>query len=141
MNKQLLKIGLAMAALLALGMGSLTGEIDPRDIPKPVVNYLATVTDRSEMVIELEEFSFDGEVFLKGEIGVSQIAISFDRIKTIECEPTEDGKKVIARATLDQGEPVAVTISRNLDIYGKASYGAFQVKAKNLKKVEIRGRK
>jgi hypothetical protein len=141
MVRQITKIGLILVAITALGMSGLTGEIDPREFPKPVVNYVATVTDRSELTLEVEQLSFDGEVFLKGEMGVSQIAISFDRIKSIDFSPTEDGKRVIARADLGEEEIVEVYISRNLDIFGKASFGIYQVLAKNLKKIEIKGRK
>lgn len=141
MGRQILKITLVLLAIAAMGMSGMTGEIDPREFPKPVVNYVAVVTDRSELTLEVEQFSIDGEVFLKGEMGVSQIAISFDRIKSIEFNPTEDGKRVIARADLGADEIIEVYISRNLDIYGKASFGIYQVKAKNLKKIELKGRK
>ena len=130
----------AIWLVFSMGMGTLGGDFDPKDVPKPKINYKAAVVDNLGIRTELTEFSFDGQIFLKGSMGKAAAAIPFDKIEKVDFLEDFGKTSVIAKVRLKKEGEVEMTLSRNMVIFGNAMWGFFKIKTKDVKSIEILGK-
>jgi hypothetical protein len=122
---------------LLLGMGS-TGAGAPGKIPVPAKKFMAIVIDQVDVSTEAHEISIEGETFLPGKKGEGTFTISFENIQFVSFL-MNDGK-LFGYAKLKDGKTVQLELNKGNKLYGKTSYGTFQIPLGDLKRLTITNR-
>lgn len=135
MKKFLRFVVLAAAILLLTGMGSLQGPASPDKIPVPDKKYNAVVLDQTDFVAQCSEASIEGATFLEGKRGEGQHTLSFDHIQEVLFRLQADRLTGIAK--LRDGGSSELTLDVNQKLYGRTRYGTFQIKLRDIKKLQI----
>jgi hypothetical protein len=78
-------------------------------IPEPSLSYRMVVRDSELNEFEVVKASFDGHIFLTGEIGKAKVSIPFDKIQRVDFEPA-DGPRVVAIVTLTSGRQKTLVV-------------------------------
>ncbi len=121
-----------LLALPLLGMGALGGG----QSPTPERNYRATFVDRDGTHVEAKWVNVGGELALSGDLGRGQLRVSFDNIKSIQF--SGDGHETLmAKINLKQGDPVDLKVRNSLTFYGQTPVGLYNVRARDLKSVDL----
>lgn len=126
-------VAIALLAFPLFGMGALGvggGSATPER------NYSATFIDRDGTRVEAKWISAGGELALSGELGRGDLRISFDNIKSIEFSG-DSAKGLVAKVTLRKGEQVDLKVRSSLAFSGQTNLGIYQIRAKDLKAVEL----
>lgn len=132
MRQRTWKAMLVLLALPLLGMGALGGGSSPT----PERNYRGAFVDRDGMRVEASWVSAGGDLSLSGQLGRGNLKISFDNIKAIEF--SGDGRDaLVAKVSLLKGEPVDLKVRSSLTFHGQTPVGLYQVRARDLKSVEL----
>ena len=123
-----------MLALVTLifctGMGDLGGYPEGT-IPETDSNLKVDLTDRSETSIRLQQFSMDGSLTLRAELGQGTLSIPFESIKAIQFgEIHRDAIEV--DVTLSTGEVMKLTVSNGVQFYGSTGFGAYQISSEDI---------
>ena len=119
-----------------VGMGGLGGPVSVR-VREPARNYAATVTDQSDTVTRLEQFSFEGETILSGKMGDAYISISFEKIGWIGFLLQDDTLK--AEVHLKKGEAIPLVVDKGTACYGKLPYADFKIGVEDIKSITMHG--
>jgi hypothetical protein len=123
--------------LFLVGMGGL-GNPGSVQVPETRTNYSATIVDLSDLATRVENFSFDGQTYLSGQMGDADVSITFDRIDTITFVLHED--ILTAEVELKDGKTVSVVMKKKTACYGQFAYGGYKIAAENIKSVKVHGR-
>lgn len=123
-------LGASLLGMGALGGGGVGGA--------PARNYQGTFVDRDGTRVEAKWVTAGGELALAGELGRGDLRVSFDDIKTIDFAG-DVTKGLVAKVTLRKGDPIDLKIRSSLAFSGQTSVGAYQIRARDLKSVEIHG--
>lgn len=129
-------VGVLFAALFLAGMGGLGGAPEGT-IPETEEDIRARVTDRQGMSTDLRRFSMDGKTFLSGSRGSATVTIPFARIDHIDFGESA-GNAVPAQVQLAGGERLPLRIDRRAVFYGSTGYGSYQVRARDLRRIDFR---
>ncbi len=122
------------AAPLLLGMGGLT-ETPADKVPPTSRSFAATYIDQMDVVTECTEASIDGKTYIEGRRGEGKLAIDFEKVRSILFR-MKDGELTGTVSLLDGSETVIV-VNKDRKAYGRAKYGAFQIKLSDLKKMAL----
>jgi len=128
---------LALAALSVglLGMGGLGGG---RDSGLPARDFRAVLTDLDGNRIDVDRLSAGGDTSLEGDLGRGQLRVPFDNIGSVSFERLEgERERVRAKIALREREPVVLTVRGSTTFYGQTPGGAFQIRARDLRSIEI----
>lgn len=129
-------IFLVVVMLCLTGMGNLGGGPEGT-VPKVDENIRVKVTDRDGVTIELSEFSQEGKLALDGTLGSAQMTILFKNMASADFSPVENKEEMTVSIKLKDGANVSIKIRKRLIFYGSTGYGAYQIKARDLKRIEI----
>ena len=125
-----------LGALVCLGMGGAgQGGIE---IPEPVRNFSATVTDRSGLSIFLERFSCEGNTFFFGKLGMADASVDFDKIRSALFEKAAD-KMVVADVQLKDGEMVRLRMKEDMACYGASAVADVRILLADIQRIEFKG--
>ncbi len=128
---------IALLCLFTLGMGSM-GESDVVNIPEPEINYTVNLVDQSDMSIDLEKFSCEGQTYFMGKLGKADISIDFDKINSIFFLLQEDDVK--AKVNLKDGKFLEIFVEKNKPCYGVSSFADVRIEMQDIKKITIHGK-
>lgn len=134
--RRTLRIGAALPLVLGiLGMGALGGG---RDAGTPLPDYRAQLVDADGGRVDVTHLSVGGDTTLDGELGRGRLRVPFDRITRIDLAPaTDDRDRMRATVALRDGEPVALLVRSSTTFYGQLPSGAYQIRARDLRSVEL----
>ncbi len=125
-----------LLCFFTLGMGSM-GESDVVNVPEPEKNYKVKLVDQSDMSIDLEKFSYDGQTYLIGKLGKADISIDFDKINSIFFLLQEDDVK--AKVNLKDGKVLEIFVEKKKPCYGVSSFADVRIEMQDIKKITIYG--
>ena len=126
-----------LICLLAFGMGNM-GERDVIDIPEPEKNYAATLVDQTDVSMDLEKFSFEGQTYFIGKLGRSEISIDFDKIGSVLFILQDDHVKV--KVNLKDGKALEILVDKGKNCYGISSFGNVRIEVQDIKKITMHGK-
>jgi hypothetical protein len=128
-------LALAVLSLGLLGMGGLGGN---RDSGLPAHDFRAVLTDVDGTRMEVDRLTAGGDTSLEGEIGRGRLRVPFDNVSGISFEPLAgERERVRAKIALREREPVVLTVRGSTTFYGQTPGGAFQIRARDLRSIEI----
>lgn len=130
-------IGLLLCTFFLLGMGNMEPTEKPGEIPLPDKDISVALSDNEGQVVNLTNFSFNGQTYLTGKMGAGQVAIPLAQIRTITL--SGEGKGTTARIEMEDRSALAVQMDKGVMAYGKMKFGTYKVAADRLKKIEILG--
>jgi len=125
-----------LICLLAFGMGNM-GERDVIDIPEPEKNYAATLVDQTDVSMDLEKFSFEGQTYFIGKLGRAEISIDFDKIDSVLFILQDD--QVKAKVNLKDGKTLEILVDKGKNCYGISSFGNVRIEVQDIKKITLHG--
>jgi len=128
-------MAILFTALLLTGMGGLGGEPDGK-VPETTENVNARVFDRSGAVADLSRFSMDGNIFLMGKLGDGDISVFFKDLRAIDFDQVT-GEYIPAKLQLDSGKALDLKIRKRAVFYGSTGFGAYQIRARDIKRIEF----
>jgi len=132
-QKSLLILSIVAITTITMGMSSKKAN----NIPVPAKNFNATVIDRDAFETTGTKISIDGEIFLTLTRGVGTYYIPFEKIKHIEFGSISDNWVNASVKLVDADEPIQGQVDGFLPCYGETSFGKFELKLKNIKKIII----
>jgi hypothetical protein len=133
MGKRVLAV--AVLSLGLLGMGGFGGN---RDTGLPARDFRAVLTDVDGTRMEVDRFTAGGDPSLEGELGRGRLRVPFDNVSSIAFERLDgERERVRARIALRQGEPVTLMVRASTTLYGQTPGGAYQIRARDLRSIEI----
>jgi hypothetical protein len=127
---------LLVAAIFLTGMGNLGGA-PVGTVPKVEEEIKARVTDQSGVVTALEHFSLDGQTVIEGERGNGSITIQLRDISTLTFQHGDVKDAISAIIKLKDGQEVQLQLRKRLFFNGSTGYGAFVIRAVDVKLIEI----
>ena len=127
-----------LICFLTVGMGNM-GEMGVIDIPEPEKNYTATLVDQTDVSMDLEKFSFEGQTYFIGKLGRAEISIDFDKIDSVLFILQDDHVK--AKVNLKDGKALEILIDKDKNCYGISSFGNVRIEVQDIKKVAVHGLK
>ena len=117
-----------------LGMGSFGG----RDAAAPLADVHARLVDVDGNAVDVTRLTVGGDVTLDGDLGRGRLRVPLDRIARIDVVPTRDDRdRLRATVTLRDGAPVTLVLRSATTFYGQVPSGAFQLRARDVRSVEI----
>ncbi|MBI5238766.1 MAG: hypothetical protein HY887_10180 [Deltaproteobacteria bacterium] len=117
--------------VLLVGMGPPPGQ----DVPKPEIDFKATVTDTQDIATKLHHASWNGNIFFTAVRGKGIVTISFEKIRKVAAVGAGGENKMDFQITLRSGEVVAVSLEEDSKLLGITTYGTFRIPAKNIKEI------
>jgi hypothetical protein len=123
---------------ILLGMGS-SGTGTPGKIPVPAKKFMGMAIDQKDVATEVREISIEGETYLTGKQGEGTFTIGFENIEFVNFLMS-DGK-LIGHVKLKDGKTIQIELTKKNLLYGKTSYGTFQIPLGDLKMLTIGNRK
>jgi len=134
--RNLLTLSLALlTAALLMGMGSIGGAPEGT-IPKTEENIRVQLVDRSGVSNDLNRFSMDGKVFLKGRRGEGQMNVFFRDLKEVSFGPVS-GNDAPADLLLTSGKRVQLKVSKRDIFYGDTGAGTYHISAGDVSRIVI----
>ena len=130
----LLALGVPVLAW-ATGFGS---DAPPSRIPIPARDFSATVEDHGGTTMDVDRVSYNGEVFLYGQIGAAQVTVPFEKITTITFAPDPAEDKRAATATTRDGQTITVLVDDDTLCYGKTKFGNYSIAVEDLRRIRFR---
>ena len=134
MRKTAAIIVIGLAGLL-MGMGDLGGRA-AGTVPETAENVKVRVVDRQGVVTELSQFSMDGNLHIEGRRGSGVLSIPFANLQAIEFGAS-NGEELPATLHLISGENLQMQIRRRTIFFGSTGFGAFQIVARDIKRIEF----
>jgi hypothetical protein len=128
-------LALAVLSVGLLGMGGLGGS---RDSGLPARDFRAVLTDVDGTRMEVDRLTAGGDTSVEGDLGRGQLRVPFDNISSVSFERLEgERERVRAKIALREREPVVLTVRGSTTFYGQTPGGAFQIRARDLRSIEI----
>jgi hypothetical protein len=122
---------------LGLGLMGMGGFGGGRDQGMPARDFKAVFTDVDGNRMEATRVTAGGDASLEGELGRGRLRVPFDNIARITFKAADERDRVRADVELREGEPVALTVRSSTTFYGKVPGGAYQIRARDLKTIEL----
>lgn len=120
------------ALAVATGFG---GDDPPSRIPIPAKDFSATVEDHGGVVVEVDRVTWNGEVFLYGNLGAAQVTVPFGDIRTVEILPSETVGKRSAKITMRSGDVLTIQVNDDTPCYGRTRFGNYAIEAEKIRLV------
>ena len=124
----------AAAWLLFSGMGDMGGESTVLP-PDPAESYDASLTDQSDVSVELTRFSFNGVTFINGKMGKADVSIDFKNIQ--EAVFLNADGDIAAKIHLKTGERLELRMEKTDHFTGVASFGNFRIRVKDTQSISF----
>lgn len=124
---------LAVIGFTTIGMGSFGGQ-DVVETPEPNRIYAAKLIDQSDVSMELEKLTCNGQTFITGEMGRARLSIDFLKISAIFFYLEDD--KVRTEIKLTDGQKATIYMEKNIPWFGKASFADVRIETKDIKMIE-----
>jgi hypothetical protein len=128
---------LAGAPVLANGFGA--SGAPPGRIPIPARDYRATVVDNADVSVEVTQVTYNGEVYLYGQLGEGKVTVPFDTIRQVLVEPANEVGKKVAFVTLNDGTSVRILVEDDVPAYGRTSFGTYSITLDKVRRIEFHG--
>lgn len=141
MRKKAVGFAAVVVGLLAVGpvfAGSFGSDAPPARIPIPAHDYAAVVEDQSGTRVDVTQVSYNGEVFIYGNLGQGQITVPFDTIKEVRFEPSTETGKRIAFVTLKDGQSVKLIVEFDVPAYGKTAFGSYSIEVDKISRISFK---
>lgn len=122
---------------LTVGMGNI-GERGVIDIPEPEKNYTATIVDQTDVSMDLEKFSFEGQTYFIGKLGRAEISIDFSKIDSVLFILQDDYVK--AKVKLKDGKALEILVDKGKNCYGISSFANVRIEVQDIKKITMHGK-
>ena len=126
-----------LICLLTFGMGNM-GERGVVDIPEPGKNYAATLVDQTDVSMDLEKFSFEGQTYFIGKLGRAEISIDFDKIDSILFILQDD--QIKAEVNLKDLKSLEIIVDKGKNCYGISSFANVRIEVQDIKKIILHGK-
>jgi len=123
-----------LICFLTVGMGNMGGR-DVIDIPEPEKNYSVTLVDQTDVSMDLEKFSFEGQTYFIGKLGRAEISIDFDKIDSVLFILQDDNVK--AKVKLKEGKTLEILADKGKYCYGISSFANVRIELQDIKKITI----
>jgi len=120
--------------MVTTGMGSF-GDQQSVEAPEPDVLYTATLVDQSDVSMTLDKVSCNGQTFVFGYMGRSQVSIDFEKISAIFYFLRDD--EIQASITLKDGNTVEITVEEDIPWHGVSPYANVRIDTKDIKKITL----
>ncbi|MDL1980699.1 MAG: hypothetical protein LWX02_04345 [Deltaproteobacteria bacterium] len=124
-----------LICFLTVGMANM-GERGVIDIPEPERNYAATLVDQTDVSMDLEKFSFEGQTYFIGKLGRAEISIDFGKIDSVLFILQDDQVKV--KLNLKDGKALEILVNKGKNCYGISSFGNVRIEVQDIKKITLR---
>ena len=128
-------MAILFTALVLTGMGELGGGPEGT-VPETKENVTARVFDRSGAAVELSQFSMDGNVFVMGRLGDGEVTVFFKELRQVDFNQVT-GEYIPAKLQLDSGNSLDLKIRKRAVFYGSTGFGAYQIRARDIKRIEF----
>ena len=122
--------------IVTAGMGSF-GDQRSVEAPEPDTLYSATLIDQADVSIELEKVSCNGQTYVFGYLGRSQVSIDFNKIGAIFFFLKDD--KIQASITLTDGNTAEIIMEEDIPWHGVSAYADVRIDTKDIKKIILHG--
>jgi len=123
-----------LICFLTVGMGNM-GEGGVINIPEPEKNYAVTLVDQTDVSMDLEKFSFEGQTYFIGKLGRAEISIDFDKIDTVLIILQDDHVK--AKIKLKDGKTLEILADKSKYCYGISSFANVRIELQDIKKIAV----
>jgi hypothetical protein len=124
----------ALLSAGVLGMGAMGGS----ERGAPVRDFRATFTDVDGVRVSADHVNCGGGTTLEGDLGRGRLRIPFENIARIDIgREGSDRDTLRAQVELREGSPVALTVRSSTTFYGQIPSGAYQIRARDLRAVEL----
>ena len=128
-----------IAAVLLLMVGWVVfagmGKTPESEIPKPEIDFSATVIDDQGISTKCRFVSWEGQLFFVGFRGKGSVSIPFEKVKKVVFIGESGSGKKDTQITLRNGDVVAVTFDDESRFYGTTTFGTYKITAKNVKEI------
>ena len=129
---------LALWLVSAPAHAGLVGGTDaPGRIPVPARDVHASVTDLGGVHVALSKFSWEGEVYLYGQLGAAQVTVPFETIDQVSFERTDDDDKRMAVVLTVDGKEVRVAVDADLACFGRTHFGNYRIETQDIGVLKI----
>jgi len=91
--------------------------------------------DQTDVFTECTHVSIEGATFLEGKRGEGSYTISFDNIEQVSFRL--NAERLTGIVKLHSGGSSELILNKNQKAYGRTTYGTFQIKLMDLKKLTI----
>ena len=120
-----------------VGMGNNMGGRDVIDIPEPEKNYAVTLVDQTDVSMDLEKFSLEGQTYIIGKLGLYETSIDFSEIDSVLFILQDDNVK--AKVNLKDGKALEIIVDKGKICYGISSFANLRVRIElqDIKKITI----
>ena len=122
--------------IVTAGMGSF-GDQRSVEAPEPDTLYSATLIDQTDVSMELNKLSCNGQTYIFGYLGRSQLSIDFKKIRAIRFFLKDD--KIQASITLTDGNTTEITVEKDIPWHGVSTYADVRIDTKDIKKIVLNG--
>lgn len=123
----------------ASAMGDFSGDGPTTRIPEPSIDFTVVVTDTEMNPFEVSKATFDGHVYLTGELGKAKVSVPFENIARVDFVPAE-GIDVTALITFRDGKQQALVVKGTTPVYGQTAYGNVAIELRYLRDAVYKGR-
>lgn len=127
-------VGILAAFLFLTGMGGSGGF---EKAPRVEKNYAVSVTDVGGSKIEGEKFSWEGRIHFAGSMGMAQVTMPFERIRSLTVGDVRD-RKVKVTAKLTDGSEAGFEVDAKSRCFGEAPFGSFMLEMAEIKSVAFK---
>jgi len=131
MKKMLVILLLIAGWVVFAGMGN----VPESEIPKPGIDFSATVIDDQGISTKCRLVSWEGQLFFIGFRGRGAVSIPFEKVKKVVFIGESGSGKKDTQVTLRNGEVVAVTFDDESRFYGTTTFGTYKITVKNIKEI------
>ena len=121
---------------LSMGMGSMGDPVSVK-APEPDKNVMVTLIDQDDVSLELEKFTCDGQTYITGKMGKTDLSIDFEKIRSILSVDTSGQRKALVN--LKDNQQVELVIEKDLPCFGTSSFADVRIMTHDIKKVVFHG--
>ena len=132
------RITALMAALAAFVLLTAMGAQPGPEIPRPEIDFEATVTDDQDISTQVRQAAWEGQTYFIGTRGKGVVTVPFQRVAEVAAVGSGEKGERDFRVTLRNGDVVAVSFNEGDRFTGETSFGTYKILARNIKKIEFR---
>ena len=135
MKARLGLVALILCAFFLLGMGNFEQSEKPGEIPHPDKEVSVNISDSDGQVLNLTQFSLNGQPYITGKLGAGQVAIPLEQIRAVSL--SSEGKEILAKVEMTDHTQMNVYMDKAVTAYGKLKFGTYKIALERLRKIEI----